>query len=263
MHLGAEQCDWVTFLIECEPDLFQTHYLEEWKMLVVAPMTTWAQKHQQRVHALGTGDGGRRRYTLSLWGESAPLHARLPFGKWSENLTRYDVKRRLYDIRPDTYERLCVALQFAETRRNVEAFKLPKRTKNAQRDSGGEGVRFGSRKSDLCTKLSKRGREVPYFETQIQDDKLGAVVLEQYQTAEGRPYSAIDWEHLLFECARVQDKHIETWLRLAGIDKDIDHLRHEDIPMPKKLKDLFHQEMLWGGDYPEPPPDEPDDIPFT
>ena len=255
MHLGQPQCDWVGFLIECEPDLFQTHYLEEWNMLVVARLPAWAQAKQQRVHALGATKGGRRRYTLNLYGESAAEVRHLPFAKWADELTRYDVKRRLYDIRPDTYERLCVALQFADTRRNVEAFKLPKRTKNTQRDSGGEGVRFGSRKSDICTKLSKRGNEVPYFETQIQDELLGGQVLDVLTELEAPVHHLDGWYSLLQRLAPMQDRHIATWLRLSGIDKPIDGLRHEDIPLPDKLKTLFQEDMFYGG-APLPQPED-------
>lgn len=256
MHLGQPQCDWVSFLIEIEPDLFQQLYLEEWNMLVVARLPAWAQAKQTRVHALGATKNGKRRYVLSLWGESAQQVVHLPFVKWVDRLTRFDVKRRLYDIRPDTYERLCVALQFAETRRNVEAFKLPKRTKNTVRDSGGEGVRFGSRKSDISTKLSKRGGEIPYFETQVQDDRLDAAVLEVMEVTEGTSTVVGFWELLLHNLGHIQAKHINTWLFAAGIDHPIDGLRHENIPMPNKLRDLFQLE-LWGEPQPGP---EDDDI---
>ena len=255
MHLGQPQIDWAGFLIECEPDLFQTHYLEEWNMLIVARLPAWAQSKQQRVHALGATKGGRRRYVLSVSGESAQHVAQLPFDKWVDHLTRYDVKRKLYECRPDTYERLCVALQFAETRRNIEAFKLPKRTKNTARDSGGEGVRFGSRKSDKCTKLSKRGNEVPYFETQIQDDLLGGLVLDVQMANEVLKSRLHAWEDLLDHLGAAQTRHIDTWLRLAGIDRPIDGLRHEDIPMPPKLQAMFQLD-LWAGGAPLPQPDD-------
>lgn len=244
MHLGVAQIDWVSFLIECEPDLFQTHYLEEWNMLLVARLPAWAQSKQTRVHALGATTNGKRRYVLSLWGETAQQAMVLPFCKWADHLTRVDIKRRLYDIRPDTYERLCVCLQFAETRRNVEAFKLGKRTKNQQRDSGGEGVRFGSRKSDISTKLSKRGKEIPYFETQIQDDLLSQVLADvMMQVEEGLPEDYA-WNALCERLDAFQERHINHWLFAAGIDKPINGLRHEDLPMPNKLVSLFQNE-LW------------------
>lgn len=253
MHTGQPQCDWVSFLIECDHDLFQKHYLEEWNMLLVATLPAWAQSKQTRVHSLGAVTGGKRRYVFSIWGESAEQVRRLPFAKWFDNITRYDVKRRLYDIKPDTYERLCVALQFADTRRNVEAFKLPKRHKNTQRDSGGEGVRFGSRKSDVCTKLSKRGKEVPYFETQIQDDALNRIVLDVFMDAEETGNHNNSWSNVLERCGNLQMRHIQAWLFASGIDKPIDGLRHEDIPMPEKLKKMFQLE-LWSGGAPLPTP---------
>lgn len=253
MHLGMPQIDWASFLIECEPDLFQTHYLEEWNMLLVAPLPAWAQKKQTRVHALGATTNGKRRYILSVWGESAESVTRLPFAKWFEHITRYDVKRRLYDIRNDTYERLCVALQFADTRRNVEAFKVPKRQKNTQRDSGGEGVRFGSRKSDVSTKLSKRGNEIPYFETQIQDDALSRIVLDVFIDHEDTGKHDNSWNDVLERAGALQLRHIQAWLFACGIDKSIDGLRHDDIPMPEKLKKMFQLE-LWSGDTPLPTP---------
>lgn len=255
MHLGAGNCDWVSFLIECEPDLFQTHYLEDWKTTVVARLPAYAQAKQQKVTALGSTTHGKRRYILSLWGEAAREHKHLNFFVWSEFLTRYDVKCRLYDIRSDTYERLCIALQFADTRRNIETFKLPKRTKNTARDSGGEGVRFGSRKSDLSTKLSKRGNEIPYFETQIQDDRLDAAVVEAELLAEGDKKYNLRWEYLLALATGIQAKHIEAWLFAAGIDRSIDGLRHDDIPMPKKLQEMFQLE-IWSGGAPLPEPDD-------
>jgi hypothetical protein len=220
-------------------------------MLLVARLPAWAQAKQTRVHALGATKGGRRRYILSVWGESAQQVIHLPFAKWSDELTRYDVKRRLYDIRPDTYQRLCVALQFAETKRNVEAFKLPKRTKSDQRDSGGEGVRFGSRKSDICTKLSRRGNEVPYFETQVQDDLLGSHILDVIMTAQENPLHFDTWAALLEQLGERQKLHIQCWLSLAGMDKPIEQLKHDDIPMPAKLREMFQIE-LWGEPQPQP-----------
>lgn len=251
MHTGQPLCDWVGFLTECEPDLFQQYFLEEWNMLLVASLPAWAQSKQTRVHALGATTRGKRRYVLSVWGESAQQVHRLPFGKWGDYITRYDVKRRLYDIKPDTYQRLCVALQFADTKRNLEAFKLPKRQKNTQRDSGGEGVRFGSRKSDLSTKLSKRGNEIPYFETQIQDDTLDRTVLDVFTDREEEGTAFRPWEALLEKAGALQMRHIQAWLFAAGIDKGIDGLRHDDIPMPKQLRDIFQLE-LWGEPRPEP-----------
>lgn len=254
MHLGQPQCDWVSFLLEVEPDLFQMHYLEEWNTLIVARLPAWAQAKQTRVHALGATKSGKRRFVLSLWGESAQQVVHLPFVKWAEHLTRYDVKRRLYDIRPDTYERLCLALQFAKTRRNIESFKLPKRTKNSVRDSGGEGVRFGSRKSDISTKLSKRGAEIPYFETQVQDDRLDSAILEIEELTEGSATTVGFWELLLHLLGDLQVKHINAWLSAAGIDRGIDAVRHEDIPMPEKLRDLFQLEF-----HSDPLPEPADD----
>lgn len=255
MYLGYPQIDWAGFLVEAEPDLFQQHYLEEWNALLVAHLPGWAQKNQTRVQALGATKYGRRRYVLSVWGESAQSVVNLPFRKWADELSRYDLKRRLYDIRPDTYERLCVALQFAETRRNVEAFKLPKRTKSDKRDSGGEGVRFGSRKSDIYTKLSRRGNEIPYFETTVQDDLLGGIVNDAFIALEGAPNDNRAWASLLEALEPVQARHIGAWLTCAGIDRPIDGLRHEDIPMPGKLRKMFQLE-LFAGDAPLPLPDD-------
>lgn len=258
MHLGIGNYDWVSFLIEADADAFQLHYLEEWNQIVVNRIPEPERRKKSRVHALGATKGGRRRYTLAVWGEYAALVKNLPFAKWADHLTRVDVRTKLYDCRPDTFERLCIALENAETKNNVESFKVAKRQKNHQRDSGGRGVRYGSRKSDVSSKVYKRGNEIPAFETQFQDDKLDAVVLGNLELAGELGSDAASWGGLLLNLQALQRRHIDHWLFQAAIDHSIEGLSHEMIPMPKHLRETYQQE-LWG----EPQPTPEDDKAYT
>lgn len=244
MEVGVRRYDYVSFLVETHADLFQDIYLAEWNRAIKDRIPAPSQKRFQRVHALGATKEGRRRYVLSVWGEYAGLVVNLPFDKWSDFLTRVDLRAQVYDCRPDTFERLCRALENAETRSNLESFKTPKRTKNHQRDAGGRGVRYGSRKSDVSSKIYKRGQENPAIETQVQDDKLDAAVLDASMSQEEAPHFADGWHYLRDHLELIQDRHFDNWLFQAGIEGSLEGLRHDDIPVPKFVREMVVQERM-------------------
>lgn len=257
MQVGVRRYDYASFLIETHADLFQDIWLNEWNVLVANHIPEPQRRKFQRVHALGATKEGRRRYVLAVWGEYARLVVNLPFEKWAENLTRLDLRAQVYECRPDTFERLCRALENAETRNNVESFKTPKRTKNNQRDAGGRGVRYGSRKSDVSSKIYRRGKENPAIETQFQDDKLDAAVLDALTDISDAPHITGKWELLRSRLEVCQDRHFANWLFQSEIDKPLEGLRHEDIPQPRFVREILEQERM---DLDEPPtgPQVPD-----
>jgi len=251
MELGPGRFDYCSFLIECPADLFQDIYLAEWKRAIVDHMTLTEQKKNQRVHALGATKSGNRRYVLALWGEPARLVTNLPFPKWGDDLTRVDIRRTVYGCADDTYEKLCVALEYAETKNNIESFKVKRRTKNHQRDTGGRGVRYGSRKSDRSSKIYKRGNEKPAIETQFQDDVLDAMVLKALEQSIETRHILGGWEELRTTLEAAQDRHFSTWLFQASIEAELDGLRDHEIPVPTQLLKTYQLE-LFGGPIPEP-----------
>jgi hypothetical protein len=254
MHRGIRYWDYVSFLVEADADLFQTHYLEEWNTCVVNRLSPADAKRFTRVHALGAGKQGRRRYVLSIAGHWAHLVTHLPFAKWADNLTRADVRATMYDCRGDTFERLCLALENAETRNNIESFKVARRTKSNARDAGGRGVRFGSRKSDVSSKVYRRGKENPAIETQVQDDRLGEAVLDALEALEGPGMQDQGWEILISCLSDIQDRHFNQWFFASKIEGSLDKLSHENIPMPKHIKETYQLEIWAGGaPLPEPP----------
>lgn len=256
MQVGVRRFDYVSFLIETHADLFQDIYLNEWNVLVKNHIPEPQQKRFQRVHALGATKEGRRRYILAVWGEYAKLAANLPFEKWADHLTRVDLRGVIYECRPDTFERLCRALENAETRNNVESFKTPKRTKNNQRDAGGRGVRYGSRKSDVSSKIYKRGKENPAIETQFQDDHLDSAVINALTTISDNPHILGKWEVLRAGLEMSQDRHFRNWLFQAEIDAELEGLRHDQIPLPRFVREMLHQESM---QLEAPEPEEPED----
>lgn len=247
MVTGIGRLDYASFLVECDEQEFQVMWLPEWNELVANRMGEADRKRYQRVHALGAVKGGRRRYVFSLAGSFAELARQLPFAKWADQLTRLDYRNTIYECAPDTYEKLCVALEHAETRNNIETFKVAARTKTHQRDTGGRGVRYGSRKSDISTKLYRRGKEHPAIETQIQDDRLDRMVLSVLELSLECDERFNSWFVLSTQASVLQQKHVNNWLSQSGIDCDIDGLKHEHIPMPKAIKDMYNLE-LWAGD---------------
>lgn len=244
MQVGIRRIDYASFLIETDADLFQDIYLNEWNNLVANHIPEPQRRRFQRVHALGGTKGGRRRYILSVWGEYARLVVNLPFGKWADHLTRMDLRAMVYECRPDTFEKLCRCLENAETRNNVESFKTPKRTKNNQRDAGGRGVRYGSRKSDMSSKIYRRGKEHPAIETQFQDDKLDAAVIMALTDVEESKAPAAGWECLRANLEMYQDRHFQNWLFQSGVDAPLEGLRHDQIPIPKFVKEMMQQESM-------------------
>jgi len=129
MQIGVRRLDYASFLVETHADLFQDIYLAEWNRAVVAHIPEPEQRRSCRVHALGSTKEGRRRYILAVWGEWSKLVYNLPFAKWSDHLTRLDVRGVIYDCRSDTFEKLCRCLENAETRNNLESFRSRDRHK--------------------------------------------------------------------------------------------------------------------------------------
>lgn len=255
MELGLGRFDWVSFLVETDADAFQATYLPLWNAAITERIPEGLRRKKSRVHALGATKTGRRRYVLSVWGEYAHLADNLNFAFWAEYLTRVDIRTTLYDCADDTFDRLTTALQYAETRNNIETFNVSKRTKNHARDAGGKGVRFGSRKSDVSTKLYRRGKEKPAVETQIIDDRLKDIVSEVEEAQEDTQGVFDGWNALRSALASLQDKHLTRWLFSAGIEKSLEDLRFEDIPMPGKLRQMFQLDM-WADGAPLPLPDD-------
>lgn len=244
MQVGVRYYDYVSFLVETHADLFQDIYLNEWDVLVANRIPEPQRRKFQRVHALGATKEGRRRYIFSVWGEWAKLACNLPFEKWSDHLTRCDLRAVVYECRPDTFEKLVRALENAETRNNVESFKTAKRTKNNVRDAGGRGVRYGSRKSDCSSKIYKRGKEHPAIETQFQDDLLDRLVLDALMANEEAPHILGGWAYLRDGLEQMQDRHFRNWLFQSEIEHALEGLRHEDIPMPRAIREMYQAEML-------------------
>lgn len=255
MEVGLGRFDYASFLIECDEMEMQAMWLPEWNTCLVNRLPETVRKRHTRVHALGATKGGRRRYIFSVSSEFAENIRYLPFAKWADQLTRVDIRSIIYQCRPDTYEKLCLALECAETRNNIETFKVAARTKTHARDTGGRGVRYGSRKSDLSTKVYKRGSELPALETQFQDDKLDAAVLMALEESLSLESDEFSWITLRSHLSMMQERHMSNWLFQAKINKGLDGLRHEDIPMPEAIRQMYQLEM-WGEPRPGPENDK-------
>lgn len=255
METGLGRFDYASFLIECDELELQAFWLPDWNERLVNRLPVAEQKRHTRVHALGKTKSGRRRYVFTVSSEFAENIRYLPFAKWADNLTRIDIRSALYNCHPNTYEKLCVALEHAETRNNIETFKVARRTKTHQRDTGGRGVRYGSRKSDLCSKVYKRGNELPAVETQIQDQKLDTIVLSMLEVVLGEYDDEHLWAGLRSLGSAIQKRHIDNWLVQSGVNGSLDGLSDASIPMPKALKEMY-QIDLWAGGGPLPEPVE-------
>jgi hypothetical protein len=167
-------CDYVKFIVVAEPDLFTTSYLEEWYETFGAEEENGRKRW--RLTCLGQAGIDKRKYALEIWGDPAQQVCNLSWAKWHKWLQRYDFAETFSLGDVDAIDALYELSRQAGMRHNVNRYSSRKRTKKTGRSGGGEGVAFGSHRSDFRLSIYKRHDEPLKWEVQMAGGRLGRLV---------------------------------------------------------------------------------------
>ena len=139
----------------------------------------WGQTAKMTVMDSTKDTAGRRRLVIEAWGKGADDMLELLSPLYLEHVTRLDYRRELAGATVKDVEAfLARSAMQAKSRRNVQTFRSQPRQKNHQRDVGGVGIYFGSRKSDSHTAAYVRGNEAPAIEHRFQGRKAQDIACE-------------------------------------------------------------------------------------
>lgn len=142
-------------------------------------------KKEQWVFKVMSGkDGKDANFCVEVWGETANYVAQsLPLVHWLK-VNRIDLRRTLRqrtDVEMRAFQRR--ALRMGAKGRNMTILNSKARTKTDSRDVGGQGVVYGSRKSDSHAVIYKRGSELPAVEFRLSGPNCRQLVRDQvYET---------------------------------------------------------------------------------
>ncbi len=173
--------DYLKFLFACDEEMFQDTYAPIWRMLK-ASATEFGVKDQ---HAKMTVLGGKgikdSRYIVEFVGPVAEfLKLSIPVS-WYRSLRRIDWRTEMREL---TSSLLAKAQAWAvlqeKGKRNVSTFNTPSRIKTTSRDVGGRGIFLGSRKSNVCSALYRRGSELGAYEFRLQNELCRELVAEVF-----------------------------------------------------------------------------------
>jgi len=186
--------DYIKFIIKTDDQEFQDRY-----MPVVRSISSWLNKNGRRdgkLTPLGVEAGGLRRYCIEYWGDAAADAAQMVPLTWYNVMYRVDYREEVEVIDSDDLRAMQAYVSVRPSgRTSTSTFTTRPATKTNQRDVGGIGIRFGSRKSDDHAVLYKRGQERTAFEYRRQGksaNELGKFIATcGGQRLEPKPYEQL------------------------------------------------------------------------
>lgn len=154
---------------------------ETWAELVIladAARTATGYPRKCYTIKLSSGKPGKNCYIeLFIWGEPADWFAQMMPEAWWERNRRCDHKRLLPARKKGEMRK------FADTAKRrgakgigVNAIDKPRGYKSDKRESGGDGLSYGSRKSNRHAVVLQRGNELPYYEFRVANDQWAPIL---------------------------------------------------------------------------------------
>lgn len=164
--LGAARIDYLKFIIKTDEIEWQERYAPMFRSI-----NDWLGMNgctPGKVTPLGSGADGLRRYCIEYWGVTARHASEMVPHHWYNLLYRIDYREEVPVIDSDDLRAIQAYVSVRPSgRTGTSTFTTRPAKKNHQRDVGGLGVRFGSRKSDQHAVLYKRGQERTAFEFRL------------------------------------------------------------------------------------------------
>lgn len=214
-------CDYCKVIVHAEPDLFTETYLEEWYQAFGAESD--GNRKRWSLTALGPGFGGKRKYALEVWGEPAKNVRSLEWERWHPWLVRMDNADTFHIGNEEVIDRLYSLSRGGDSRLNVTRYSSRNRSKRHGRSGGGEGIAFGSHRSDFRFSVYKRYEEPLKVETQMSGNRLRRLV-----------------ERTVKVSAVMGDENYDSWTSLlAAIWNEGDSFMRGNLMTQRELMDMM------------------------
>lgn len=159
-------------------------------------------------YKLSSGKTGKDAYhKVEIWGEAADEFASyLSPGMWYR-VSRLDWRLPLAAKSDVEMKQFVLAAQRKGAKRvNLTPFHTEPRMKNEKRDVGGDGICYGSRKTDQHFVIYKRGRELPAWEYRLANQTCRAQVEKIVRQHYADPFNA---EAIIHDVYRMLDAWAE------------------------------------------------------
>lgn len=161
--------DYLKLQFRVDSDILQSQVIPEIERIEGAALDNIENARRGKWTTLYTKVKKQTIYIYEAWGLLADEIAKLlPQHRWGA-VTRIDLRRELYNITPADMKWLQTFYStHSVPKLGVNTFSTPQAFKTNQRDVGGIGIRFGSRKSDQHVVLYYRGKEGAAIEYRLQ-----------------------------------------------------------------------------------------------
>lgn len=178
MLVGTERIDYVKVLFPRDSELGYDDNLQRLRRKAqLATFDVPSSRKAWDFSVLGGATGRDANMCLEIWGEPADAFARaLTAAEWF-HVVRLDLRQE-YSIGDERdFRHMAVgAIRKGSSRVNMMVLDSKPRTKSNTRDIGGQGVQYGSRKSNRQIVCYKRGTDNPAIEKRILAQDCQAIV---------------------------------------------------------------------------------------
>jgi hypothetical protein len=204
MNAGKQvRFDYIKVLFRQDHDHFQADTLPTLNGVISWTDEVGMLRTCSNLTVLPSKPGETSRYIFEVWGPMADRFAMYMPATWWECLRRIDLRAELNDLDPNQMRDAVRYLAHRESKHNVSLFDSKPRAKRGEnRDVGGIGMYWGSRKSGQHGVIYKRGNEAPAAEYRLRDksaQEFGHLVTEQCKSNNqpcGAAYALIDMQHM-------------------------------------------------------------------
>ena len=185
---------------------------------------------------------GATRIIWNVWGHLADTLAMFMPAAWWTLVGRVDWREELPQISKADWGRYCrQADEVGAFGVNTQKFKKQPAEKNDKRGVGGEGVQFGSWKSDECETHYMRGSELPAVEFRLNNRgarKLGEAVAIQMRDNPTRNAYALACCDLSAWADNWREKHLGTDDMAEYVRTLVAERKNEELVI-KKARELL------------------------
>lgn len=208
--------DYAKFLIDCEPDLWQSIYRGITMLSHERKYKAeWLKSH--KVNRLWYNAAqGMETWSLEIWGEWSGL-VELFDPSWLERIKRFDVRANVWDATKDTILDIGQHLQRNVTSHNINVYNTRPASKRLGRDRGGVGFAIGSHKSDLRITCYKRTGEPVAQEFQCSGAMLNRLVEKTKRLIGPNAETRSVWLNLKHQVEHEGNARLARVLESAGI----------------------------------------------
>lgn len=178
----ARKIDYIKFVWTGGYDLFQTHTLRQLDALADAAERRGINSLTLKFTVLGGNKmRNEERRVIEIWGEFAHFVFHACPTAWLNKVYRLDYRETIPALNSSHVQALQTALTLgAKPKVNTMVYNTRDRQKSASRDVGGQGITFGSRKSDHHAVLYARANEPVCLEYRMQGKKVNRMLRDAY-----------------------------------------------------------------------------------